>query len=80
MTYFNSFEESYEKTHDFIRFYNQERLHGSIGDIPPAEALEIYRRGDALNIRKGFSPSFVAQSTCFDCSRNIRGLKTKLAL
>ncbi|MFZ9596755.1 MAG: IS3 family transposase, partial [Bdellovibrionia bacterium] len=45
VTYFNSFEEAYEKTHNFIRFYNQERLHGSLGDIPPAEASEMYKRG-----------------------------------
>jgi putative transposase len=51
VTYFKNFEEAYEKTHKFIRFYNQERLHGSIGDIPPAEALDMYKRGDALNIK-----------------------------
>lgn len=34
VTYFKSFKEAYERTHNFIRFYNQERLHGSIGDIP----------------------------------------------
>ena len=51
VTYFKTFEEAYEKTHKFIRFYNQERLHGSIGDIPPAEALDMYKRGDVLNIK-----------------------------
>jgi putative transposase len=52
VTYFKSFEEAYERTHNFIRFYNQERLHGSIGDIPPAEALEMHKRGSNLNIKQ----------------------------
>ena len=52
VTYFNNFEEAYEKTHNFIRFYNQERLHGSIGDIPPDEALELSKRGHSLNIKQ----------------------------
>lgn len=52
VNYFKNFEEAYERTHNFIRFYNQERLHGSIGDIPPAEALEMYKRGDRLNIKQ----------------------------
>jgi len=52
VTYFNNFEEAYKRTHNFIRFYNQERLHGSIGDIPPVEASEKYKRGDILNIKQ----------------------------
>ena len=52
VTYFNNFEEAYEKTHNFIRFYNEERIHGSIGDIPPAEAAMAYRGGEVLNIKQ----------------------------
>jgi putative transposase len=52
VTYFKNFEEAYRRTHDFIRFYNQQRIHGSIGDIPPAEAAAIYKRGDTLNIKQ----------------------------
>jgi len=41
---------SNEKTHKWIKFYNTERIHGSIGDITPAEAMEKYKRGEVLNI------------------------------
>lgn len=51
ITYFSTFAEAYEKTHAFIRFYNEERIHGSIGDIAPVEAMVKYKRGDLLNIR-----------------------------
>ena len=47
----SNFSEAYEKTHKFIRFYNEERIHGSIGDIAPAEAMAMYQRGDSLNIK-----------------------------
>lgn len=51
VTYFSTFAEAYEKTHAFIRFYNTKRIHGSIGDIAPIEAMEKYRRGEQLNIK-----------------------------
>jgi putative transposase len=50
VTYFTTFAEAYRKTHEFIRFYNQERIHGSIGDITPVEAMVACKRGDILNI------------------------------
>lgn len=52
MTYFVTFAEAYEKTHEFIRFYNTERIHGSIGDITPVEAMEAIERGESLNIKE----------------------------
>jgi putative transposase len=52
VTYFKNFEEAYEKTHEFIRFYNEERIHGSIGDITPAEAAKECKRGEILNIKQ----------------------------
>lgn len=51
VTYFSTFSEAYEKTHKFIQFYNEERIHGSIGDIAPAQAMAKYLRGDLLNIK-----------------------------
>lgn len=51
VTYFSTFAEAYEKTHAFIRFYNTERIHGSIGYITPVEALGKYKRGDLLHIK-----------------------------
>jgi len=51
VTYFATFAEAYKKTHEWIRFYNAERIHGSIGDITPVEAMEKYKRGEILNIK-----------------------------
>lgn len=48
--YFATFADAYQQTHDFIRFYNTERIHGSIGDITPAEVMGVYDRGELLNI------------------------------
>jgi putative transposase len=50
VNYFWNFAEAYERTHAFIRFYNEERIHGSIGDITPTEAMERHKRGETLNI------------------------------
>jgi putative transposase len=51
VTYFSTFAEAYKKTHAFIRFYNTKRIHGSIGDITPIEAMTKIRRGEKLNIK-----------------------------
>ena len=51
VNYFSTFAEAYEKTHSFMRFYNEERIHGAIGDITPVEALDKYGRGDFLCIK-----------------------------
>ncbi len=51
VTYFSTFAEAFEKTHVFIRFYNTKRIHGSIGDITPIEAMEKFRRSEQLNIK-----------------------------
>lgn len=51
VTYFTTFAEAYEKTKAFIRFYNEKRIHGSIGYITPTEAMEKLKRGDLLNIK-----------------------------
>lgn len=48
--FFKTFAEAYEETKKFIRFYNEERIHGAIGYITPTEALEKYKRGELLNI------------------------------
>jgi putative transposase len=49
--YFRTFAEAYEETNKFIRFYNEERIHGSIGYITPAEALEKYKRGEMIKVK-----------------------------
>lgn len=49
--FFKTFAEAYEETKKFIRFYNEERIHGSIGYITPTEAMEKYQRSELLNIK-----------------------------
>jgi putative transposase len=51
LTYFTTFAEAYEKTKSFIRFYNEVRIHGSLGYITPAEAMDKLKRGELLNIK-----------------------------
>lgn len=50
VTYFATFAEAYEKTKRFIRFYNEKRIHGSLGYITPTEAMVKFKRGELLNI------------------------------
>jgi hypothetical protein len=38
---FHNFAEVYEQTHEFIYFYNEERIHGSLGMRTPAEILSV---------------------------------------
>jgi putative transposase len=41
---FSSFEQAEHETLDWIGFYNDDRLHEMLGDIPPAEyEAEYYR-------------------------------------
>ncbi len=51
VSYFASFSEAYERTHKFIRFYNEKRIHGPIGYITPTEAMDKIKRGEILNIK-----------------------------
>lgn len=51
LTYFMTFAEAYEKTKAFIKFYNEKRIHGSIGYITPTEAMEKLNRGELLDIK-----------------------------
>lgn len=50
VTYFATFAEAYKKTKAFIRFYNEKRIHGSIGYITPTEAMDKLKRGELLHI------------------------------
>jgi putative transposase len=43
--FFNSFKEAYEKTVEFINFYNKRRLHGSLRFYSPIKALERFNLG-----------------------------------
>jgi transposase InsO family protein len=50
---FSSFEHAEREVLHWIGFYNEERLHEELGDLPPAEYEE-------LNIRRDNSPMLVA--------------------
>jgi len=49
--YFNNFMEVYRSVVAFIDFYNNRRLHGSIGHLTPMHFLEKYKNGEILNYR-----------------------------
>jgi putative transposase len=51
---FSSFEHAEHEVLHWIGFYNEERLHEELGDLPPAEYEE-------LNIRRDNSPLLVAR-------------------
>ena len=42
---FETFEQAFGEVDRFIRFYNTERLHGSLEDLPPTEYLELVTAG-----------------------------------
>jgi putative transposase len=42
---FETFEQAFKEVDRFIRFYNTERLHGSLEDFPPTEYLELVKAG-----------------------------------
>lgn len=43
---FESYEEAYREVDRFLRFYNNERLHGSLKDWPPKKYLEKVKLGE----------------------------------
>ena len=42
---FEAFEQAFAEVDRFIHFYNTERLHGSLKDLPPTEYLELVTAG-----------------------------------
>lgn len=48
---FETYEEAFAEVDRFMRFYNNERLHGSLYDLPPKEYAELVEAGQ-LPIRK----------------------------
>jgi len=50
--YFYTFAEAYDQTHEWVRFYNNERIHGSIGMRTPAEVIQLWKAGAALEIEE----------------------------
>ena len=50
---FSSFEYAEHEVLDWIGFYNDDRLHEALGDIPPSEGEAEYYR---LNIKTDNTP------------------------
>ena len=48
--YFSTFAEAYTETHAWVRFYNEERIHGSIGMRTPSEIVASWRNGESLEV------------------------------
>lgn len=48
--YFESLKDAYEQTEEFIMFYNNERLHGSLKYKSPAEFNELFNKGEIKNM------------------------------
>lgn len=42
---FETYQQGFEEVERFSRFYNTERLHGSLKDLPPTEYLELVTAG-----------------------------------
>src|SRR3989338_1338764 len=49
--YFKNFTEVYRSVVAFIDFYNNRRMHGSIGKLSPAKFLEKYKNGEVTNFK-----------------------------
>lgn len=47
--YFESLKDVYEQTEEFVKFYNNERLHGSLGYKTPVEFDELFNNGEIKN-------------------------------
>ncbi len=49
--YYLSFAQAYSEVHDWIDFYNQRRLHGSLHDRTPNEVQNLLNQGMDANIK-----------------------------
>lgn len=49
--YFKSFADVYESVFNFVEFYNNRRLHGSIGNVSPIKFIEKFKNGEVFNYK-----------------------------
>jgi len=49
--YYVTFADAYQEVHDWIAFYNDRRLHGSLGDRAPNEILSLIQKGQNPQIQ-----------------------------
>jgi len=52
---FKYFEEAYEEFYEFIEFYNEGRVHGSLGYRTPKEIMDLYASGSYIKLPKTIS-------------------------
>ena len=50
--YFSTFADAYSQTHTWVKFYNEVRIHGSIGMRTPVEVLALWKQGKKLEIQE----------------------------
>ena len=48
--YFHTFADAYDQTHQWVEHYNNFRIHGSIGMKTPTEVVELWKRGEKLEV------------------------------
>ena len=48
--YFKTYGQAYQETVEFMEFYNNRRIHGSLKSRTPMEVYEQYKKGLELNI------------------------------
>ena len=48
--YFSTLADAYEKVHQFIKFYNERRIHGSINYRTPKEIIQDFKQDKPLFI------------------------------
>lgn len=49
--YFSSYAQAYKEAVEFIRYYNNDRIHGSLYNKTPFEIAESYKKGEVLRIK-----------------------------
>lgn len=49
--YFKTYADAYKQTAEFINFYNNKRLHGSLNNKTPKETIKAYYAGEELKIK-----------------------------
>lgn len=49
---FESYLDGYRRTSDFIKFYQTQRIHGSLQDRTPEECLALYRKGQLKGVKE----------------------------
>ncbi len=43
---FETYKEAYQRVYEFMRFYNERRIHGSINDMFPREFYEASQKNE----------------------------------